>query len=85
MDDMKKNKFVMFHTEQATVLVILHFGAIIARTILYSIFWPIGTAFWLINIFTFILWIMGIINAANGKTEPLPVVGVYGEKFNFVK
>jgi len=28
-----------------------------------------------------VLAIMGIVNALNGKTEPLPVIGKYAEKF----
>ena len=83
MEDMKKNKFVMFHTEQSIVLVILNVIGVILGTI--GSFFCIGVIFYLINLFAFVLAIMGIINAVNGKAVPLPLVGQYGEKFNLVK
>ena len=78
MDDMRQNKFVMFHTEQAIVLLLLNIAAGI-----------IGTFTCGIGLVLYIPWlillIMGIMNAANGEMKPLPVVGQYGEKFNLVK
>ena len=35
----------------------------------------------LLGIFLFILFIIGIINAINGKEKPLPVLGDFAEKF----
>jgi len=78
MDDMKKNKFVMFHTEQSIVLLILNIAAGIIGTITCGI-----------GLVLYIPWvvflIMGIMNAANGKMVPLPLIGQLGEKFNLVK
>lgn len=78
MDDMRNNKFVMFHTEQSIVLLILNIAAGI-----------IGTVTCGIGLILYIPWlvllIMGIMNAANGEVKPLPVIGQWGEKFNLVK
>jgi uncharacterized membrane protein len=78
MDDMRKNKFVMFHTEQSIVLLLLNVAAGIIGTITCGIGLVLYIP-WLI------LLIMGIMNAANGEVKPLPVIGIYGEKFNLVK
>ena len=83
MDEYKKNKFVMYHTEQAIVLVILNVVGFILGSV-GSIF-CIGAIFYLINLFAFVLLIMGIISALGGKVTPLPIVGQFGEKFNLVK
>lgn len=78
MDDMKRNKFVMFHTEQAIVLFIVNILAAILSTVTCGI-----------GLILYIPWliflIMGIMNAAGGKVTPLPLVGQFGEKFNLVK
>ena len=78
MDDMKRNKFVMFHTEQAIVLFIVNILAAVLGTITCGI-----------GLILYIPWliflIMGIINAAGGKVTPLPLIGQFGEKFNLVK
>ena len=78
MDDMRKNKFVMLHTEQSIVLLILNIAAGIVGTITCGIGLVLYIP-WLI------LLIMGIMNAANGEVKPLPLIGQYGEKFNLVK
>ena len=78
MDDMKRNNYVMYHTEQATVLLIVNILAGIIGTITCGI-----------GLILYIPWIifliMGIMNAAKGECKPLPLIGQYGEKFNLVK
>lgn len=78
MDDMRKNKFVMFHTEQAIVLLLLNIAAGIVGTITCGI-----------GLILYIPWliflIMGIMNAANGEVKELPLIGQYGKMFNLVK
>jgi uncharacterized membrane protein len=83
MDDMRKNKFVMFHTEQAIVVFIVNLAGIILGSI--GSMFCIGAILYLLCLFAFVLAIMGIINALNGQVKPLPLVGAYGEKFNLVK
>jgi uncharacterized membrane protein len=78
MEDMRKNKFVMFHTEQAIVLLIFNIIAAILSTITCGL-----------GIILYIPWlvflIMGIMNALNGQVKELPLIGKFGEKFNLVK
>ncbi len=78
MDDMRNNKFVMFHTEQSILIVILYVIVSIVGTITCGIgmFLYIGCL---------VLQIIGIMNASNGQMKPLPLIGQYGEKFNLVK
>ena len=83
VEDMKKNKYTMFHTEQAIICYIAFIIGIVAGTI-GSIF-CVGAIFYLISLAAWIFSIIGIINAFNGKLEPLPVIGQYGEKLNLVK
>lgn len=78
MEDMRKNPFVMFHTEQSIVVLLLN----IAAGIIGSLTCGIGLVLyipWLV------LLIMGILNASNGEIKTLPLIGQYGEKFNLVK
>lgn len=66
-----QSKFAKFHANQGCVLFIAGIicGAVMAVPILGWIAGFCG------GIFVFILAIMGIINAANGKMEKLPVLG----------
>jgi uncharacterized membrane protein len=61
--DGKDSPFVKFHINQALPLIIA------------SIFVWIPFIGWAIGIGVFILWIMGIINAAQGKMVRLPITG----------
>lgn len=72
----KDNRFAMYHTEQMLVLFILYIIGGVLSLVLVG---------YLIQLFAFVLMIIGIINAAQGKCVPLPVVGKYGEKFNLMK
>ncbi len=83
MDDMRKNKFVMFHTEQSIVVIILQVIGWILGTV--GSFFCVGAVFYLIVLFAWVLLVIGILNAAGGKAKPLPLVGQFGEKFNLVK
>ncbi len=90
----KENKFVMFHVEQGLILLICSIviwiaGGIIDSMLYNTISFTIpcfgGLIGGLLRLFVFILMIMGIINAATGKVQKLPIIGEYGEKFNLVK
>lgn len=78
MEDMKTNNFVMYHTEQSIVLVILNVIVAIVGTVTCGIGLVLYIP-WLIFL------IMGIMNASKGECKPLPVIGSFGEKFNLVK
>ena len=85
--DYKKSPFVKFHTNQGAVLYISSIGWSIISGIVQRILYTIGLGFiggllGLVNLGFFILWIVGIVNASNGKKEPLPVIG---ELFTIIK
>ena len=80
--DHKKSPFVLFHTNQGTVLAISAIVYTIAYTILSAILAFIPILGWLVIIllglfgFVFLIFlIIGIINAASGKMKPLPLIG----------
>jgi uncharacterized membrane protein len=90
----KDNKFVMFHVEQGITLFIAWFAVRIVFIFLDPIFYkmvsvtiPCGGSILgsIVTLVMVILWIMGIVNAVQGKVQPLPIIGQYGEKFNLVK
>jgi uncharacterized membrane protein len=78
VEDAKKNKFAMYHTEQSIVLLILNVIIAIVGTITCGI----GL---ILYIPLLVFYIMGIINAVKGEAKPVPLVGQFGEKFNLVK
>ena len=77
MEDMRKNKFVMFHTEQSIILLILNLIAGILGVITCGIGMILYVPY-------LIFLIMGIMNALGGKVVPLPLIGQFGEKLNLV-
>ena len=74
LTDAKNDPFVKFHIKQGLVLLIVY---VICGFVLWIPF--IG---WLLGILLFILFLMGVINAASGKETPLPVIGKFAEKIN---
>ena len=77
-ENMKKNKFVKFHVQQALVLLILSIAVNIVGGIIPFIGWliilPIG------NLLVFVLWVFGLYYALTEKEKMLPVIGKYGKK-----
>ncbi|MCC6865712.1 MAG: hypothetical protein IT280_06075 [Ignavibacteria bacterium] len=78
MDDMKNNNFVMYHTEQAIVLLIFN----VIAGVIGGITCGIGLILYLPWL---VFLIMGIMNASKGECKPLPLIGKFGEKFNLAK
>ena len=70
----KDSPFARYHSNQGLILLIC--WVIVA--ILRRIWWLLGTVGGLIG---FILMIIGIVNAANGRAKELPLVG----KFRLLK
>lgn len=73
----KKNEFVKFHIGQSVRIVLLAVALFIVLGIITSL---MGMGF--LNILRwapFVLAILGIINASNGKAEKLPIIGSIGE------
>ncbi|MGP4071205.1 DUF4870 domain-containing protein [Piscibacillus sp. B03] len=75
----KDSKFAMYHANQGLILLLTAIIINTVGTVVPIIGWllvlPLG------NLFVFILWIIGIINAAKGEKKPLPLVG----KFEILK
>jgi len=90
-EKMKKNSFAKFHTKQALVLLIVNIVLMIAASILAAVLvwipfvgWIIMSLIWtVISLGIFILWLIGIINAASKKEKELPVIGHFAEKLSF--
>lgn len=68
-----ESKFGKFHANQALLLLITSLAVSVVGTIIPFLGWflilPLGF------IFVLILFIMGIVNALNGKTQRLPLIG----------
>ncbi len=78
LTDAKDDPFVKYHVKQGLVLFI-------AGVILMLVgFMPVLHWFsWLFNIAIFVLAVIGILNAANGKEKPLPLIGQFADSFKF--
>ncbi|MBQ6171556.1 MAG: zinc-ribbon domain-containing protein [Clostridia bacterium] len=79
----KDSPFARFHVKQGLLLAICEIIVAVVFMIINAILGSILPALliatsiiqWLINIVFFVLSIMGIINAAQGKAKELPIVG----------
>lgn len=77
------SKFARFHANQGLVLliseIIVNVALVILRIIAYAIADPIGRIFsvitWLVSILILVIFIIGIVNAAQGKAKELPLIG----------
>ncbi len=72
----KNNPYAQFHIGQSVRIVVLALAnSLLGWVLPYSL--AIITT--IISIGIFVLIILGIVNAINGKTTPLPVIGTIGE------
>ena len=76
LTDAKNDEFVKYHVKQGLVVFLIG----IAVAVLSPFIWMIS---WLLQLGLLVLVVLGIVNALNGKQEPLPVVGGLAEKFKF--
>jgi uncharacterized membrane protein len=71
----RNSKFAMYHANQGLLLFLTALLLNVVGSIIPIIGWfliiPLG------NLFVIILAIIGIINAANKQTKPLPLIGKY--------
>ena len=78
LTDAKNDPFVKYHVKQGLVLFISGFVIMVVSWM------PIIRWFaWILNLGIFVLFIIGVINAATGKEKPLPLIGHFADKFNF--
>jgi uncharacterized membrane protein len=79
--DAQKDPFVKFHVKQGLALFLLAVAiSIVGRIMPFYIWWSIA---WLLNLGTLVLFVIGIINAANGEQKLLPVIGKAAAWFKF--
>lgn len=79
----RDSKFAMYHANQGLILFIASIILWIVVQILSSILFSISFGLWglvttltsLVSLGILILVIIGIVNAANGKMQPLPIIG----------
>lgn len=89
----KDSPFARFHVKQGLLLAIAEIAVAIVFGILTSIFasfsWILWLIFsiiqWVISIIFFVLVIMGIVNAAQGKAKELPIIGKINILDNVIK
>ncbi|MBR5768023.1 MAG: hypothetical protein IKX86_05070 [Clostridia bacterium] len=65
----KESKYARFHTNQGIILFIV--GIIVA-----ALSW-IPVLGWLLALAVFVLFIFGVVNAAQGKAKDLPLIGSF--------
>ncbi len=87
-DPKNKSDLGTFHLRQTFGLFVSSIVVLIAAEIIRQI--PlIGFIGWLLSmlagLFFFVLWLMGLIYAAQGEKKPMPIVGeIFDEKFTFI-
>ncbi|OGZ35867.1 MAG: hypothetical protein A2V60_01040 [Candidatus Portnoybacteria bacterium RIFCSPHIGHO2_01_FULL_39_19] len=79
LTDAKNDPFVKYHVKQGLILFIGYVIEMFVGTIPFF-GWIITP---LLGVILFILFIIGIMNAINGKEKPLPVIGRFAENFKF--
>ncbi len=80
----RENRYSMFHTEQAIILVIVAIGlSVISSVLSFTCIVPIIGA--IAGLGVLVLWIIGLINAIGGKAKFVPVLGKYGPKMGLCK
>lgn len=74
----KNDPFVKFHVKQGLIVFICGVIAYIG-----SMLPVLNMIDWLLHLVVFVLFIIGVINAATGKEKDLPVVGKFAKQFKF--
>lgn len=89
-EKMKKSAFAKYHAKQALNLTIIGVVVSVALSIFSTIFALITLGFGalliapiyaIVSLVFLVIWIVGLINAINGKTKPVPIVGQYADKY----
>ena len=82
----KENRFVRFHAMQSlvtflalsiTMMVLLSLEHMLAMPFIYHL---VRIVTWLVNLLTFLLWIMLMVKAWRGESYRLPVAGDFAAK-----
>ncbi len=81
LTDSKNDPFVKFHVKQSIVVLLAAIIVSVIGGIIPFLGWFLILPFG--SLLVFVLWLMGVINAAQGKKKAVPMIGQFGEKFNF--
>ena len=76
----KDSKFARFHCNQGLVLAIAEIIAWVVFGLLSKlplIGWLFAIVEWLISLCCFVLLVIGILNAVNGRAKELPLIGSF--------
>ncbi|OGI93917.1 hypothetical protein A3A03_01955 [Candidatus Nomurabacteria bacterium RIFCSPLOWO2_01_FULL_40_18] len=79
LTDAKNDPFVKFHIKQGLVLIISWLVSFVVNVV-PILGWMVGM---LLFVFNVVMIIIGIMNAASGKQQELPLIGAIGRNFNF--
>lgn len=82
-EKVKKNAFVKFHVKQALVILIASIAVSVASFFLMFIPYLGWIAMLVLRLAIFVLWVMGIIKATQGKKEAVPILGQFINSFKF--
>ena len=75
IEKIKKDEFFHFHMKQSLGLLITS----VLAGIVSSLVPFIGG---ILQLAVFVLWLISLINALNGKQDPTPIIGEYFKKIN---
>ncbi|QEC43767.1 DUF4870 domain-containing protein [Pseudobacter ginsenosidimutans] len=82
--DKPKDPLVSYHLRQSLGIAILSIILSVAITVVVRMVPALWVLTWA-QIVILVLWILGILNAANEKMQPVPVVGpMFENKFSFL-
>jgi len=73
----QKDRLAKFHANQG---LFLGLASIVLQAVLWMLVFTIPLAM-LVGPATLVLWIINLINAANGKMKPTPLIGSLASKF----
>lgn len=77
LTDAKNDPYVKYHVRQGLVLFL---AWLIVSIVMYVP--PIMFVAWILHLVLLVLFVIGIVHAATGKEEPLPVIGSFAEHFH---
>lgn len=90
VDKKAQNNITKFHVKQSLNLLIISIVISVVLSIISTIIAVItlgfgliilGPLIMLVNVAILVLWIIGLINAINLKSNQIPVIGVFAEKY----
>lgn len=86
IESARKDVFVKYHVRQGLGLFIAFFLVRLATIMLLAMLFFFAGFLSLvltpiINIFLLVILVVGIVNASRGEKRPLPVIGVWADKF----